>query len=163
MHGRQSGWVLFEPKGAATGTASEHGSDVRCPSSHARQIKQYQEKENTMPEAEMNASSITVVDEGAFNVWFYVSDQTMEGANTASTDSFPVMQSRTITLGGTFIKEGDIVAPVVSAVGGIGRNSQSMGKPVRYDPNAGTAQYTVKGTLFGWSISDPVGASKRGA
>ncbi|HJS98956.1 MAG TPA: hypothetical protein VJ756_07690 [Terriglobales bacterium] len=108
-----------------------------------------------MSEAEMNASSITVIDQGAFNIWFYASDQSQHGANTNPTGSYPLGQSRTITLGGTFIKEGDIVAPVVSAVGGIGPNSQAMGKPIRYDPTAGTANYTVSGTLFGWSISDP--------
>ncbi len=108
-----------------------------------------------MSENEVNASSITVVDKGAFNVWFYASDQTQHGANTSSTDSYPVEQSRTISLGGTFIKEGDIVAPVVVAVGGIGPNSQNMGKPIKYDPHAGTAVYTVEGTLFGWKLSDP--------
>jgi hypothetical protein len=108
-----------------------------------------------MSEAEMNASSITVVDEGVFNVWFYASDQTQHGANTGSTDSYPAGQSRTISLGGSFIKEGDIVAPVVSAVGGMGPSSQTMGKPIRYDPHAGAARYTVSGTLFGWKLSDP--------
>ncbi len=108
----------------------------------------------------MDASSITIVNEGGFNIWFYASDQTQDGANTASSDSYPVLQSRTVSLGGTFVKAGDIVAPVVSAVGGLGPNSQSMGKPIRYDPNAGTAQYTVKGTLFGWKISDPQAAKR---
>jgi hypothetical protein len=79
----------------------------------------------------------------------------MQGARTGSTDSYPLGQSRTISLSGTFIKEGDMVAPVVSAVGGIGSNSKRTGKPVKYDPNAGTAQFTVKGSLFGWSVSDP--------
>jgi hypothetical protein len=115
-------------------------------------------KEKTMNGAEMKASSITVVDKGLFNIWFYASDQTQDGANTASTDSYPVEQSRTISLGGTFVKEGDIVAPVVSAVGGIGPNSQHMGKPIMYDPKAGTATYVVSGTLFGWSLSDPKAA-----
>jgi hypothetical protein len=106
------------------------------------------------PDAEMSASTITIADDGWFNVWFYVSDQTQHGANTASTDSYPKGQQRTISLGGTFIKEGDIVAPVVSAVGGIGQHSQRMGKPVRYDPKAGTATYTVTGSLFDWSLSE---------
>jgi hypothetical protein len=108
-----------------------------------------------MSGSETHASSITVVDQGAFNIWFYATDQTQQGANTASTDGYPLGQSRTISLGGTFIKEGDNVAPVVAAVGGLGGNAQRMGKPIRYDPKAGTATYTVSGNLFDWSLSDP--------
>jgi hypothetical protein len=108
-----------------------------------------------MSETEMNASSISVANKGGFNVWFYASDQTQDGANTASTDSYPVLQTRTVSLGGSFVKEGDTVAPVVLAVGGIGPNSQIMGKPIKYDPHAGAVEYTVSGTLFGWKLSDP--------
>lgn len=111
-----------------------------------------------MSEAEISASAITVENKGGFLVWFYATDQTQSGANTSSTESFPVLQSKTIALGGTFIKEGNIVAPAVSAVGGIGANSQRLGVPIKYDPRAGAAVYTVEGTLFGWTVSGPKSA-----
>ena len=91
---------------------------------------------------------VTVVNNGGFTMSFALS--TREGSLTASTDTYPINQSRTIDLNATQIPVGSDVRPVVSATAG---NTVSGNVFVSYCENGQNATYVASGTTLDYRVT----------
>ncbi|MGC4902616.1 hypothetical protein ACLQ2Y_25135 [Micromonospora echinospora] len=99
-------------------------------------------------QAEPCVQRIAVVNNAAFVMSFSV--QASNGLETASTDTYPINQSRTIDLTTTALPVGADVRPVVDAVAGVQRTPSSF---VSYCENGQTATYSVTGTTYDYSVT----------
>ncbi|GII76422.1 hypothetical protein Sru01_14040 [Sphaerisporangium rufum] len=91
---------------------------------------------------------IAVVNNAAFVLSWSASTRT--GERSATTDAYPINQTRTIDLAATAFPEGTDVRPYVHAVAGTDNYGNSY---VSYCDNGQTATYTVTGTTLDYSVT----------
>lgn len=99
-------------------------------------------------QAEPCVQKIAVVNNSAFVLSWSAATRT--GEQSASTDAYPVNQTRTIDLNTTAFPEGTDVRPLVKAVAGTSAYGNSY---VSYCDNGQTATYTVSGTTLDYTVT----------
>ncbi|MFF7330301.1 hypothetical protein ACIQU5_27060 [Streptomyces sp. NPDC090306] len=99
-------------------------------------------------QAEPCVQKIAVVNNAAFVLSWSAATRT--GEQSASTDAYPVNQTRTIDLNTTAFPEGTDVRPLVQAVAGTSAYGNSY---VSYCDNGQTATYTVSGTTLDYTVT----------
>ncbi len=99
-------------------------------------------------QAEPCVQKVSVVNNGGFTMSSSLS--TREGSQTASTDTYPINQTRTIDLNATEIEPGTDVRPVVSATAGDTVNGNVF---VSYCENGQSATYVASGTTLDYSVT----------